>query len=131
MNSSTLSEHIEIYRGQFPQHTFDTILSAADVVVLPYSKGAQSGIFSQCMAMHVPVVTSDLQAFRDIINRSGGGIICKKDNDYVKAITELLDNPSKSDAIKNNIQHYINRQAGWSTCLAKTSKVELLRSLQV
>ncbi len=114
LNSSTLSDHIEIYRGQFPQHTFDTILSAADVVVLPYSKGGQSGILSQCMAMHIPVVTSDLKAFKSIIHRSGGGIICQNDNEYVNAIIELIDNPSKSNEIKNNIKQYINCEAGWS-----------------
>jgi glycosyltransferase involved in cell wall biosynthesis len=113
LNSSNFSDCIEIYRGQFPQYTFDTILSAADAVVLPYSSGGQSGILAQCMAMHKPVVTSNLEAFKNIIERSGCGIICKDDNDYIENIAQLLNSHKLQKDFRNNIKNYIQNNAGW------------------
>ncbi|MGC1275097.1 MAG: glycosyltransferase, partial [Planctomycetaceae bacterium] len=90
LRSSPYGDRIVFLRGQFPQHTFDTVLSAADVVVLPYDLGAQSGMLSQCLALQRPVVTSDLPAFRAILERAGGGLVSESDDGYAAAILRLL-----------------------------------------
>ncbi|MFQ5721049.1 MAG: glycosyltransferase [Candidatus Aminicenantales bacterium] len=48
---SRVRDRIKIILGPFSQQKFDLILSAADLVVLPYRKGAQSGIMAHCHAM--------------------------------------------------------------------------------
>jgi len=114
LNESPCVDQIEILRGQFPQHTFDTIISAADVVVLPYEVGAQSGMMAQCFAAGVPVVASDLPAFRIIIERSGGGLVCEKDEDYAETILRVLNDRELTDKMKMTTRKYVSEQAGWS-----------------
>ncbi len=113
LNRSPYADRIHVLYGQFPQYTFDTILSAADVVVLPYEKGAQSGILSHSLAHLKPVVVSDLQAFRSLIGRSGGGLICSDDADYPALILKLLNDPQRCRKYQQNIRRYVREQASW------------------
>jgi len=114
LHESPVADRIVLFRGQFPQYTFDTILSAADVVVLPYEEGAQSGILSQCYAMRRPVVVSDLPGFRRVIERSGGGLICKNEEDYVSSIVRVLHDDALREQLQDNIARYVRENAGWS-----------------
>lgn len=114
IHESPVVDNIKVLRGQFPQHTFDTIISAADVVVLPYEKGAQSGIMSQCYAMQKPVVASNLTAFCDIIERSKAGFACANDDEYVERILEVLNSSEIRNTFIKNIKEYVSKQAGWS-----------------
>jgi 1,2-diacylglycerol 3-alpha-glucosyltransferase len=123
LNNSPVADRIVFLRGQFPQHTFDTILSAADVMVMPYEVGAQSGMMAQCFAMNCPVVASDLPAFKLLINRSGGGVICKTDEDYVQAISNLINDPGEHKKIRDNISTYVTDRASWSNISQKHIEV--------
>lgn len=114
LNESPVADRIVFLRGQFPQHTFDTILSAADVVVLPYESGAQSGMMAQCFALTRPVVTSDLQAFRLLIDRSAGGVVCRTDDEYVDAILRILNDEQYRSTLQESIRDYVHSRAGWS-----------------
>ena len=114
LNNSPVVDRIKIFRGQFPQYTFDTIISAADVVVLPYEIGGQSGILAQCYAMNVPVVTSNLRAFKNIINRSGGGLICENDREYISNIFKVINDNDLRNQMKKNIRSYIKNKTSWS-----------------
>lgn len=119
MNNSPVVDRIEIFRGQFPQYTFDTLLSAADVVVLPYETGGQSGMMAQCFAMNKPVVSSNLIAFKNLMERSGGGLICESDDDYITNIFKILNDNDLQKQMKENIQKYISTHAGWSLIARK------------
>ncbi|MCP5007974.1 MAG: glycosyltransferase [Planctomycetes bacterium] len=119
MNNSPVVDRIEIFRGQFPQYTFDTLLSAADVVVLPYETGAQSGMMAQCFAMNKPVAASNLVAFKELIERSGGGLICENDDDYITNICRILNDNDLQKVMKENIRKYISTHAGWSLIALK------------
>jgi glycosyltransferase involved in cell wall biosynthesis len=123
LNNSPVADRIRIFRGQFPQYTFDTILSASDVVVLPYEKGAQSGMMAQCFAMNRPVIASNLLAFRNLIERSGGGLICKDDDGYVDNILKMLNDHKLQEEMKENIRSYVKNQAGWTHIARKHIKV--------
>jgi len=113
INHSPVNDKIVVLRGQFPQHTFDTIVSASDVVGLPYEAGAQSGIMAQCYAFHKPMVTSNLLAFRKSIEKSKGGLICKTNRDYVKNIIRLLTDTDLRRDFKNNIKKFVEEQVSW------------------
>ncbi len=116
-------DRIVLLRGQFPQHTFDTILSAADCVVLPYEKGSQSGMLAQCFALKCPVVVSALPAFQAVMQRSGGGLVCEKDEDYVAAILEVLNDGELRRRLQDNIGEYVRQRAGWSHIAKKHLEV--------
>ena len=126
LNESPAADRITILRGQFPEYTFDTIVSAADVVVLPYALGAQSGILSQCFAHGVPVVTSALPAFQRMISHSHGGLVAEKDEDYARLILELLRREDLRAELQSNIRNYVG-QASWTQIAEK--HLEVYRSL--
>ncbi|MEA3278363.1 MAG: glycosyltransferase [Pseudomonadota bacterium] len=113
LNASPYADRIRILRGQFPQYTFDTIMSAADVVVLPYEKGAQSGILSQCFALQRPVVVSDLPAFRTLLERVDAGLLCENDAQYPERILQLLNDKALYRRCQTNIQKYVHEHAAW------------------
>lgn len=113
LKSSPYASRIEMFQGQFPQHTFDTVLSAADVVVLPYDVGAQSGVLSQCIAFGRPVVTSKLRAFQNINARSGAGVSCEEEQ-YGEQILRILGNSKVKQQMQLNAHRYIRYRGGWS-----------------
>jgi len=112
INNSPVKKNIHVLRGQFPQHTFDIIMSAADVIVLPYEKGAQSGILAQSSAFNIPAVTSDLLSFKLWNERSGGGLTANNDKDYINHIYNILTDKKLELKLKNNIKEY-NKELYW------------------
>ena len=114
INHSPVNDKILVLRGQFPQHTFDTIVSASDVVVLPYEVGGQSGILSQCFAFGKPVVTSNLLAFKRMFERCEGGFACETKQDYLKNIAAILTDDKLSHRLKTHIKDYVAQEIGWS-----------------
>jgi 1,2-diacylglycerol 3-alpha-glucosyltransferase len=123
LNDSPRADSIEIFRGQFPQHTFDTIIAASDVVVLPYECGGQSGVMAQCFAQGVPVVTSALKGFKCLVERSRGGLVAASAADYKDLIVKLLRDDALQTELRTNIRAYIEQQAGWSKIASAHAEV--------
>lgn len=113
INQSPVTDQILVLRGQFPQHTFDTILSAADLVCLPYDKSGQSGILAQSFAHRKPVVTSDLIPFRAWLDRSHGGLLAKNDEKMAEAIIKILSDDDFRKQLENNITSYVDKDVSW------------------
>ncbi len=103
INSSPAIDNIMVLSGQFPQHTFDTIMSAADVLALPYEIGAQSGILAQSTAFNVPVVLSPLKSFTHWNNIVKGGIIAETDEEYKEAIIKVLSDEEYHSRLAHNL----------------------------
>ncbi len=123
INNSPVNDRIVVLRGQFPQHTFDTIVSASDIVVLPYAKGAQSGIMAQCFAFNKPVITSNLLAFRKLVKRSNGGWICKSNKEYIQDIIKILRDDDLYRTLQNNIKAYVKNYSSWTIIAQQHIKV--------
>lgn len=123
INNSPVNDRIVVLRGQFPQHTFDTIVSASDIVVLPYVKGAQSGIMAQCFAFNKPVITSNLLAFRKLVKRSNGGWICKSNKEYIQDIIKILRDDDLYRTLQNNIKEYVKNYSSWTIIAQQHIKV--------
>ncbi len=115
-------DHIRILKGQFPQHTLDTIMSAADVVVMPYSAGAQSGMLAQFSAFHIPAVTSDLLSFKLWNKNTGGGITSFANEDFVVNICKIIDNEYLAPEMRANIKQS-NQKKYWDVIAAKHLRI--------
>ena len=113
INNSAAKDRIEVFRGQFPQKTFDTILSAADILVLPYSAGAQSGIMAHAMTFGKPVITSNLPAFVDILEKSEIGFYAETDDQYVDRIVTLLTDREIYKRFSQNALTHIKENISW------------------
>jgi len=115
-------EHIRILKGQFPQHTLDTIMSAADVVVMPYSAGAQSGMLAQFSAHNIPVVSSDLLSFKVWNKETGGGLTSFTDEDYVNNIVKILSDETLAETMRKSIEKS-NEHRYWDEVTKKHLRV--------
>jgi glycosyltransferase involved in cell wall biosynthesis len=127
INNSPETDNIQVLRGQFPQHTFDTIISAADMVVLPYEDGAQSGVLAQCFAFNKPVLVSNLPAFKNIIKKSGGGIVCETKKDFIDNIIKVLSNSRLKNEMRKNIRKFVKSHNNWDIIAKK--HIEIYQSV--
>lgn len=59
----------------------DILFQAADYLVLPYKEfSSQSGVLMQSIRYHLPVIASDVGAFKEYINKYDIGYCCKANN---------------------------------------------------
>ena len=103
INNSPVFDKIQVLRGQFPQHTFDIIMSAGDVLAMPYEVGAQSGILAQSAAFELPVVTSDIPSFELWNEKIKGGLTAHNEPEYVDHIVKILNDDEYRSTLKKNI----------------------------
>lgn len=121
--SSPVKDRIQVFRGQFPQNTFDTIISAGDVLLFPYSAGAQSGVMAHALAFGKPVVTSDLPAFKNIVQKSEAGFAAGTDEEYVDKISILLNDDETYRRCSENAFKYVEEKISWDIAVQKTLNV--------
>lgn len=123
ISNSPAKDHIEVLRGQFPQHTFDTILSASDIMLFPYTAGAQSGVMAHAMTFGKPVVTSELPAFHDIVRKADIGFSATTDDEYVDAMIKLLIDDACRERYSRNALDYVKNTISWDKIADKTFEV--------
>lgn len=119
IDRSPVRDNIKVFCGQFPQKTFDTIISAADVVPFPYTAGAQSGMLTQVMAFKKPFVASDLDSFKNIAEKSGGGVIATSDDEYIDSISRILEDDKYAAYLSSNIKKYLENNLRWDIIARK------------
>lgn len=123
IDNSPVRDKIEVFRGQFPQDTFDTIVSASDIVAFPYKAGAQSGIMAHAFTFGKPVVCSDLPAFKSIINESKAGFTATGDDEYVDRIVSLLQDDELYRECSENALRHVREKISWSIIAERTLDV--------
>ena len=119
IEASPAREHIYFIRGQLKQDVFDTILSAADVVVLPYKINSQSGILAHSLAFGRPIIASDSGAMKRILQRSGAGFVCEYKQEFVDHIVKVLGDSRLAQSLSSNGRKYVREQIGWSLTAQK------------
>ncbi len=123
IEESPVHDHIYLIRGQLKQETFDTILSAADVVVLPYKMNSQSGIMAHSLALSRPIVASDSGAMKRILERSGAGFVCKTEREFVDNIVKVLSNKTLAQEMSQNAAQYVRNHINWELAAEKHLKI--------
>ena len=123
ISNSPANDRIEVFRGQFPQKTFDTILSASDIMVLPYSAGAQSGIMAHAMTFGKPIVASDLPAFILRLEESGAGLYARTDQEYVDQIATLLTDQELYNKLSTNALSHVKKKISWDIVAQQTEEI--------
>ncbi len=113
IRKSPVRDHIYLIRGQLPQETFDTVLSAADVVVLPYKITSQSGILSHSLSFGKPVVTSPAPSMTRILNESGAGFTAESPAEYVEKILSILQNETLAQQLSQRAIRYVREKLSW------------------
>jgi len=123
INNSPAIDRILELRGQFPQDVFDRILSAADVIPLPYDINSQSGIFAHCLAFGVPTVCSDNPSMRRILEESKGGFVVKDKDEFIAKIVKILNDDKLASSMRDNIKDFLSRTCSWEIITDKTLEI--------
>lgn len=119
IENSPVKDHIFVIRGQLKQDVFDTILSAADVVVLPYKINSQSGILAHSLAFARPVVVSESGSMKEVMKRSGAGMVARTEKDYVQHITRILQDAKLAEQFSQNAREYVRNHISWTLAAKK------------
>ena len=114
INSSPASDSIKVIRGQISQDSFDTILSASDVVALPYSISSQSGIVAHCLAFGKPIVTSNTPVMASLVKETSSGMVCNTDEEYIDNIDRILSDDNLREEFSDNALRYVDDNIAWS-----------------
>ena len=93
----------------------DLYFKSADVIVLPYIKIYQSGVMLMAMSYGIPVVASDLQPNRELVNeidcveffRVGDHLMLEK------VVSSLLANSERRDVLRKNSLSVLENSHNW------------------
>lgn len=99
-----LQDYIRFDLGKIPFELWWKYFSASDLVLLPYRGGIGSGIFSDAIAMKVPMVGSDIPYFQEFSKKYGIIEIAKKDN-FSKAIKRAMESKNYAK-MKKSFERY-------------------------
>jgi glycosyltransferase involved in cell wall biosynthesis len=109
-----------ICSGQVPYRKVPEMLAAAEVVLVPFpdnevSRAASPLKLFEGMAMGKPVVASRVNGIEEVIsNRKNGVLVSPNDiAEWMKAITELLDNRSLARSIGENARRIAKEKYDW------------------
>ena len=117
---SRAEDKIKVLLGPFPEQRFDLILSSADVAVLPYLKGAQSGIMAHCLAFAKPmVVSSDIQALVVSIQKTRSGLVAGTDVELTEAIIKILTDKNLAKEFSDHARRYVKKHLSWQIISSK------------
>lgn len=123
ISSSPAKERITLFKGPFSHEVLDTILSAAEVVVLPYEIGSQSGILAHCLAFGRPMVLSSLPSFKTLIERASCGFIAQRDDEFVSSILKIITRPALARAFSENAGTFVRRHLSWRLVAEKHAEI--------
>jgi glycosyltransferase involved in cell wall biosynthesis len=117
---SKVKDKIKVLPGPFPQSRFDLIFSSADVAVLPYIRGAQSGIMAHCLAFARPMVaSSNIRSFVDMAQKTKSGIVTETDSEMTEAIVRILTDRDLAKEFSNNARRYVEKHLSWQVISSK------------
>ena len=107
---------------------FTDVLNATDVALLPYRNVTDSGVLHLLTAYGVPIIASDLEAFREVYDEYGCLILFKSGDsqDLLAKSQELLGNQHQRDLLKSNCMAMWNA-TNWSNIAQK--HVQLYREV--
>jgi glycosyltransferase involved in cell wall biosynthesis len=96
----------------------------SDLIVLPYKMISQSGVLLLSMSYGLPVLTSDLPAFTEIISDNKTGFIFESENSESLAdkLIEIYDNRNLLPKVTQNSNVLIQEKYDWRLIGKKTKE---------
>ncbi|KAA0258629.1 glycosyltransferase [Deferribacter autotrophicus] len=113
IEQSPFKDRIYLIRGQLSQKAFDTVLSASDIVILPYKINSQSGILAHCLAFGKPVITSQTPSMVQTLAKSKSGFACNSFEEYLEKTSMLIDNEQLRKDMSKNAKDYVKNHISW------------------
>lgn len=110
-----------------PDEEVKYYFSASDCCVLPYLDVYQSGVIQLCYAYKKPVIASNINSFKEIIEDNQTGFLCEANN--INSLKESMEkailNKSKLSDMGVKGYMYIKNKYSWKNISEKVNKVYL------
>lgn len=102
----------------------DDLYRTNDLVVLPYKIISQSGVLLLSMSYGLPVLTSDLPAFTEVIEDNKNGFIfeTEKPESLANKLVEISENRELLNYVRLNSNKLIREEYDWGRIGTKTMK---------
>jgi len=125
VEKSPAKNNIKLVIGSFDPESYDKILSAFDIVVLPYTHASQSGNLAHAFALGIPAVVSGIEGLKYAIEESRAGIAVTVDDDLslTQAIVALATDEGLRSGLAKNAKRFIESEIKWSLIAAKHVKI--------
>ncbi|RLI50587.1 MAG: hypothetical protein DRP09_19875 [Candidatus Thorarchaeota archaeon] len=122
---SKYKKRIKVIMGSFRPQRYDHILSAFDLLVLPYSQASQSGNLAHSFALGVPAIVTALEGLKSQIEESEAGVSVPLDNDYEleRAIVGLMKNDNLRNHYAQQAKKYVTNEIKWSITAVKHLRI--------
>lgn len=96
MRAAAEFKNIKYVRGSISDQDLETLFISADACLLPYEKSATSGLAYLSLSYSTPLITSNLPAFEDFVNR-GVAISAEGESGLEQAISYVADSYYSGD----------------------------------
>jgi starch synthase len=108
----------EVIEGFIPNEDVPNLFHRAQIVVLPYTDGTQSGVAALAMGYARPVIASKVGSIPELVQHEISGLLTepRSVNDLVSAISNLVQNPVLCEKMGMN---------GWNRCKTELSWVTI------
>jgi D-inositol-3-phosphate glycosyltransferase len=127
IESSSMREQVVQEIRYLADDEVETYLKAADVLILPYKQIYQSGVLFMSHNFGLPVIATDVGAFREDIIEGVNGYVCRSDDpeDLATKIEEyFLSNLYRNlDERRASIQNSVRGLHSWNAIAKATANV--------
>ena len=127
ISSGKLSKYAKVVKSYVKSTEIEAIFKAADVVALPYTKIAQSGILQVAFAFKKPVIVTDVFNDTEIIhNRFGKAVKSSDVESLAFAITELISLETEElEKMGRNGHDYMIKRHSWESAADQINQIYL------
>ncbi|MFH1209762.1 MAG: glycosyltransferase [archaeon] len=101
-----IESHVKIIDKYIPNENVGNYFNIADVCVLPYLSGTNSGIVQTAFGFKKPVIVTGVGGLPEVVLDKKTGLVIKRENsdEIFKAVSYFYDNNKKEEFIKNIIK---------------------------
>jgi D-inositol-3-phosphate glycosyltransferase len=117
-----LEDNVTAFLRYIDDSEIETLYKNSDLIVLPYKMISQSGVLLLSMSYGLPVLTSDLPAFTEIISDNNTGFIFESENpeSLANKLIEIYDNKDLLYKVTLNSNILIHEEFDWQLIGKKT-----------
>ena len=121
IRESPAKDYIRVITGAFTPREYDSILSLADLVVLPYDRASQSGNLAHAFALGKPAVVTAVEGLKAEVEASQAGATVPLGSleDLKAALLLLLRNNELRELFSMRALEYVQKKIGWSIVAKK------------
>ena len=121
IRESPVNDQIRVITGAFTPKEYDSILSLADLVVLPYDRASQSGNLAHAFALGKPAVVTAVEGLKAEVEASQAGATVPLGSleDLKAALLLLLRNNELRELFSKRALEYVQKKIGWSIVAQK------------